>query len=259
MKGSDIITALERFFFDIIGMVIPGLAVIYMLAISFGGVGFLDPFMDSTKLNKIAVGCAIALGYVLGYLLLSVSQWLFIYIDRITFGLRKLRIFIGNKLARKSDKLMPKQGTASRSELMEVFIQLAQKEFPTLCNISDREWRNFALSFAPESAYLTHRFMFISLLNKELAAGNIIVGLSIIVMTMLSRWGWVASSLNTHIRPGTLVAIMFISAWLFSRIQADFNRRSNQLPFGPALVRLMHLIDERQKSNNLRDGASNKK
>lgn len=184
MNVGELIWFIERFFLDIIGMIIPGYLFTIGVWIILGqpivfNTNALTPF-DSAS-NDLFL---LIVAYVSGYAITSIGENIFLpVIERISTLLR------GNRI---TSHLVPKN-VIPHSEIMERitnlenykgFVHKTKELYPWLDqNLFDteqqpreksyrhevRRWRNIALTISSGNSYIVYRFMFISLLNLGIA------------------------------------------------------------------------------------------
>jgi hypothetical protein len=216
MDTKYILASAEKFFLDIIGMVLPGgLLLFCILAIDNN----LNSLVHQ-KLDQISIISPWALflagSYILGYAELSIGEWI-------------AKILMPYK---------PQDLKANWSYM--VFRDLSQSAFSSLNNADknsiDRDLRNLAMSVAPEINAVVYRFMFVSLFNMGVSVSCI---LSVLYWLIIG----IIFAIKNHSLPSwpieeILIAIFALIISLLCRYQArEFFRRSQNVPFSQAIAK----------------------
>lgn len=242
MKAGEIIDAIERFFLDLIGTVVPGALLLIGWWFLFGiprvpgGIGQVDGYVKWSGL--------IVLGYVLGHFVTGAGMWL-TKPGGLTRLARRWSVSAVFVRAIKSEQEVFRE-VAERS-VYTAFVRRATQTMPWLSPISEtdvHEWRNIAMSLlTPQENHTIYRFMFISLLNL----GAFTVG-----VLLAMAWGvsWVATWLQVVQPWGTLLfpdrrpfdvsiaVVGGIVCWFFLERRASFYPLSLRVPFSMAIVKL---------------------
>jgi hypothetical protein len=244
MNAGEFIEALERFFLDIIGTVLPGLVMIvgfcYVTntpAIEFSKVLFNKP----SDYEWVFI---IAFSFILGHAITAIGY-------RITSNLEKFckadlvkEAFDDKKGCPlfhfvKSDKDIEEELT--KDPIYNAFVIELIKRSPGLStddkpNTKARAWRNMAMSIAPDQSQLVYRFMFIALLN---------LGASTVCLCLLALWVslLVLKSCGVSMSVAELnwafFALAILPYFLLDRFYS-FNGRDFKTPFSMALAKLAY-------------------
>lgn len=243
MNAGDIIEAIERFFLDIIGTVIPGVALVFGVGFllrapnEIGGFSILAPKEGGDWVMLITVS------YVVGQAVTSIGHSILLTgIESLAVRLRKKSIK-GISLA----KLVP-HFVLSDGELIEkikadpIFKAVTGrllKAMPELEVDKDKikvpSWRNIAMSIVPEQRHTVYRFMFLSQLN---------LGIATVLFLLLVAWPWVSVFVTTHIIPNGrplsfwLFGVLVVSLWPFLERRYRFYSPAMQVPFSMALAEI---------------------
>ena len=253
MNAGELIEALERFFLDIIGTVLPGLVMIvgfcYVIdtpAIEFSKV----VFNKSTDYEWIFL---VAFAFILGHAITAVGY-------RITSNLEKyckadlVKAAFDDKMGFplfhfvKSDKDI--EAELARDPIYNAFVIELIKRSPGLStddkpNTKARSWRNMAMSIAPEQSQLVYRFMFVALLN--LGASTVCLCLFVLWATLLLlRKSGV--SVNVAELNWAFFALAILPYFLLDRFYS-FNGRAFKTPFSMALAKLAFSADSSKSSD----------
>jgi hypothetical protein len=236
MSLSQLFEAIDRFFLDIIGTIIPGAAVICGLWIVFevpdsaSSVSLLPP----TELFDWVL--FIVGSYVAGHAVISVGEKLV------------LKIF-DNSATRWAAHALGLKPTVFEEQLLESIEESADyravvdqaRERYRLSDLSGSgaatvySWRNIALSIAQDNSYLAWRFMFISQLNLGMAtAALILVGLWILSLVPRSP---LEVSVSAGLKPWVFTVLVVVSV-LFLERRHRFYEYSMRVPFSMAVVQL---------------------
>ncbi len=233
MSSSDFIDTVERFILDIIGTVVPGLALIfgccYVANVEVKSIG--EAFTASADTAWIFIGGA---AFVLGHGLTA-------------FGYQ-ITLKIVDKIAssRIGPKLLPFVVTEAAIEkkltsdpIFQAFRLSVIQRFPSMREVVSKDvklrvWRSLAISLIQKDNQIVYRFTFIALLNLGIASA-----ICISVCLWVSLWGLAHSGWNVSVREMNIGMPVALFAWtLFIERFYSFNRRAIQVPFSMALVRL---------------------
>lgn len=247
MEG--VFAALDRFFIDIVGTIIPG--SIFILGIWV----ILDQpnLFGSTQLFPISDVSGwillIAISYIAGHAVSSVGKGLTSFIIEPFFQklFKTCPIFSTYFNFIKSGKELREQ-IECRADFSG-FVSKISKKFSSLDDFSESEkgfgfWRNLALSTSADNS-LVYRFVFISLLNLGIATDLILIALLWALLTALQKIGLVSSVqvMNWVI----WITLLFLSLPFLERYY-QFHRRSLQIPFSMAFIALSN---EAEKEDSL--------
>lgn len=243
MKSSDIIEALERFFLDIIGTIIPGFSflcgiwLILKLPTTLLEISLVPPD------NLFESVIILTFSYIAGHFVISLghvtSTLLFDSIADKLSGFKKFR----NKFPH----------FISNSKLMEeIFVSKTYLEFNNTIkqkygfdkSISEkssdvRSLRNIALSTVPVDGHVIHRFMFISLFNMGMSI-NIICLLVVYVINKIAHIipNYHCYSYMDLIYLALSILISLMVSFLFLERRYSFYKRAMNTPFSMALMRI---------------------
>lgn len=275
MKAGEFVEAIERFFLDLVGTVLPGLVLL-------AGVCYVtktpltqltQPFFE--KPNEYTWVLVICLGYILGHGVTSMGHKVtkaieaLYYSDSVRKGLDRTKqsdqpnTDQGGKrdLVQKSEKaaspdfvfdfVLPEKELEKKmagDPIYRGFQKALQKRLPSLVEdplkpIKLRTWRNMALSIAQEHSPLVYRFAFISLLNLGVATVCLIVGILWTVLLIVHGAGS-----NIRVAEFNVLLLVFLTApYFFLERYYNFNRMALQVPFSMALTKLELKEPERGK------------
>ncbi|MBA5865396.1 MAG: hypothetical protein GDA67_01720 [Nitrospira sp. CR1.3] len=237
MKAGDLIEALERFFLDVIGTILPGLAMIvgicYVTEKPF--VSFSQTLLNRTSEYEwvLLIGCS----YILGHGVTSLGNLI-----------RKLvEIVYHSKVVRKHKErllpfVMPEKELSDKLEqdpIFKAFLASLLKRIPSVAADANqvtnfRTWRSLALSIAQEHSHIVYRFTFLSLLNLGIATVLISINIAWIGLRLAKGLGASVEVIGFNF----LLPIMFIASALFLERFYYFSRIAFQLPFSMAVAKL---------------------
>jgi nucleoside 2-deoxyribosyltransferase len=257
MKAGEFIDAIERFFLDLIGQVIPGGCLLLGASLIWtaGDWSALASLVSVFGSAKWAL--AITMSYVAGHGVTSMGDTVIVPVTDALIGLLefvKLRFAIPPAFQRKA-KMLQKIESDS---VFKAFKCEAVKFLPALTQADGKSmvfsaWRNVAMSVASTERNTVWRFMFISLLNQGIATVLILL-----VILQIALAGLAPSSLGNFPLPiwvfwlAVLLAIIFFleRRYVFFRIAMD-------IPFGMALVELRKTTLNRENESRQKtpDGA----
>ena len=226
--GSDIVSALDRFFADLIGTVVPGalLATGLFFVIEYQGTSEVPGIIPPTDLFGWAVFLAAA--YTGGHALTSVGH-------RVLLPLIGLvtRTSYDDKMARIAD-----------SQIFKQFVTAYRSAKPGLTDAIEtgsqqvHTWRNLALSEVDtDQAQLVRKFTFIALFNLGNATA-LSATLSIwLLLNLSSLFPRMASPSVREINWWIVAAALLLIAAFIER-HGDFQSRTMRVPFSMALRKL---------------------
>ena len=248
-KGGDIVDAIEKFFLDLVGTIVPG-CVLLLLAWCLFTTGLaLDwksmPFFP----DKAPWIFIIGLAYVLGHGIASIGEFVLVRVfDWLLGVVRKVDVLkgvLGNSL-RPQRELFDEM---KKNPTFTAFVDTCGNRIPALAGrISETipvlVWRSLAMSFAPNQRGTVYRFMFLSLLNLGVGASLVFAASG----TLFVWLGHLTHHLSTSISAPPLwaVPIMLLAALPFLERRYYFNRIATAIPFGMALAELSRSPGEKE-------------
>ncbi|MDB9527848.1 nucleoside 2-deoxyribosyltransferase domain-containing protein [Oscillatoria sp. CS-180] len=246
MEG--VFAALDRFFIDIIGTIIPGSILILGIWV------ILDQpnLFGSTQLFPIGDVSGwillIAISYITGHAVSSIGKGLTSFIIEPSFQklFKVCPTFSTYFSFIKSGKELREQ--IERRADFSGFVSKISRRFPSLSDFPESEkgfgfWRNLALSTSTDNS-LVYRFVFISLLNLGIATDLILIALLWALLIALQKVGMVSSvqTMNWVI----WIALLFMSLPFLERYY-QFHRRSLQIPFSMAFIALSNEAEKEDR------------
>jgi nucleoside 2-deoxyribosyltransferase len=244
VKPDNLFEVLDKFFLDIIGNIIPGITLILGTWIIlkkpslFGSTSLLD-FKDTSSWVFLIIS-----GYILGYAITSFGETILLpVIEATSLCLKKYRITrcLVPEFVISKDKI--KEKIINRDDF-KVMVRLASQVLKL--EAVDKQdfgfWRNIALAFNQANSSLVYRFTFISLFN-----------LGVATVCIFSIFLWIFLNLSNYIGITDLIIIplnyiiifvLLLLSYLFLNRYYEFNRRSLQVPFSSAIVKLQEKISK---------------
>lgn len=234
MKAGDFVEALERFFIDVVGTVLPGLAM--MIGVSYvtgtPPISFTEVLLK--KNSEYEWVLLLGFSYILGHGVISlgnnvIRKWLEdIYRSALQVGLLNF--------------VMPEQELSERLEkdpVFKAFLASLFKRIPLLAAEAKqiknyRTWRNLALSVAQEHSHLVYRFTFLSLLNLGIATVLITTSLVWLALLLVRGLGGPVPVIDFNY----WLLVMLIASPLFLERYYSFARIAFQLPISMAIAKL---------------------
>src|SRR4051812_36627041 len=212
MKASDFIEAFERFFLDIIGTILPGLAMIvgfsYVTGKKFEG--FTELFFKNSSDYEwvFLLGFAYILGHGISSLGFRITAWLETMYKRGRKGSNSETNNLGQREHWVLSFVLPESELSKKvaeDPLFNAFLESLFKKLPALRadagKVPVRTWRSLALSIAQEHSHLVYRFTFISLLN---------LGVATVLISVFAFWG-----ISLLVRSfGVAVSVIDFNLWL---------------------------------------------
>ena len=247
MKPGEFIEAVERIFLDIIGTVLPGLAILISLCYITG-----KPFVNFSRLlfekdTNYEWALLVGLSYMLGHAVTSIGTMVVRkWVEKAHESWKPTAAsdVDANRDPKKDwllsfvvpdDELSAK---LSADPIFKSFLAFLFLRIPSLASepgkvANFRTWRNLALSVAPEQSHLVYRFTFLSLLNLGAASVCIVTAVSWCLFSIGHLFNAAVPAANHPWLVLTLAASpLFLERYYY------FNRIAFQLPFSTALAKL---------------------
>jgi hypothetical protein len=215
MKPGEFIEAVERFFLDLIGTVLPGLAILVSFCYITGSTFVSFSRLLFEKETGYEWALLLGLSYIVGHAVIS----------------------LGTLVAGKwPDKELSEKLAAD--PIFKSFLTFLFLRIPSLSSESGnvtnyRTWRNLALSVAPEQSHLVYRFTFLSLLNLGTATVCVLTAVTWCLLFIGHLFTAAVPSAN---HPWVL--LILAASPLFLERYYYFNGIAFQLPFSTALAKL---------------------
>lgn len=236
MGLSQLFEAIDRFFLDIIGTIIPGAATFCGVWILFDVPNLTDFVSVFPPTDLFDWVLFVAGSYVAGYAVIGLGETLVLRIVD-----NKATEWIARKL-RCQPIVFEKQLLKNIEESPEYLavVEEAKKRYG-LASVNGceaetvRSWRNIALSIARDNSYLAWRFMFISLLNLGMAT-SVLMLVGLWVLSFVPNVPFEVS-VNPDLRPW-MFFLLVVTAVLFMQRRYQFYAYSMKVPFTMAIVKL---------------------
>jgi hypothetical protein len=256
--GGGIVEAFERFFLDIIGTILPGLALLvgycYITQKSIGDISEIL-FGHKADYDWIII---LALAYILGHAITSLGYKIIKQLERAYESPTLREALIGEdevpstdagaktKTKREPDWMLSfvvpqkkMEAELASDPIYNAFLETISKKIPALKEnatsaTKPRVWRNMAMSIAPEQSQLVYRFMFIALFN--LGVSTVCICLFVFWTARLVSNAAGASMSVPAFNP--LLIALGIAPYFFLERFYNFGNRAFKLPFSMALAKL---------------------
>jgi hypothetical protein len=232
VNASTVIQGIERFFNDLIGLVVPGLTLFVLLVL------FL--FSNPAQLAPDSTGhwlFVLASGFIMGHVMVSLGETMVPWLIN-----RKWLAGLRNRLSIKLDDEIDKsiRESVSYAHARDVLNHWLGWDYS---QVSVRDLRNIAMSVlsAPDNDKI-YRFRFISQLCLGVATAILVavtVGVAILILQLFGDF------LSLH-RPGYLVPLAVGFVFLIER-SSRFSSMSMRVPFDMVVAEIARL---RQKTPN---------
>lgn len=225
MNPENIITAIEKFFFEIIGQLLPGFLLLLGLYFVLPS-GIADDFVPSSSLGYWGVT---GLSYAIGGALTALGSYIFIPAYLIIMKSRIISWMLSTRM---------KEILQSNSEVDSKLIQgsaykFVESSFPDGASLSTL--RNAAMSTIDTSdKETTVRFMFLSLLSQGIATSILIITLVKASILLLNHVDLLESIIHATL-------IFFLSLGLalpFTLREREFFDRARRLPIDSYFAKL---------------------
>jgi len=249
------VEAIDRFFLDLIGTVIPGSTLLVGMWFLLGGPRSIGPINISSQFDAVGWILLIVASYAIGYAIASIGENIIVrlpeYISATIIGIASLvarvvpivhRIPLPTWLILRVVNWQEAVFAKIRIDPMyKAFVNVIRKRggWSSHDDIPDENvtaWRNVALTVIQDQGNLANRFMFISLLNLGIATSLLLLLLTFLVVTIgKTYWGW---TIPLVLNPWFSI-LLFIIPLFFLERRHQFYVRSMRLPFSMALARLV--------------------
>lgn len=233
MKLDELVTFVEKFILDIIGVVLPGVILLIGLAATLSS-NFLAQQWSWAQLS-------------------TTGKWVVLLILAYASG-HGLHV-IGDKVLLPIFGYFTHSGVQTPKAIVEriekgasitAFKQAVDKTHKGMLPDESKQdfysTRSLAMSVAPDVEPLTYKFMFISLMNLGAATAVFIVG----VVFALKYYGMVNYAFLKFAI--TAVSLLILLPWVFLLKFSEFHRRALGVPFATATVKLLRDADEGKRS-----------
>tara|TARA_R110001583_G_scaffold194648_1_gene366095 strand:- start:20782 stop:21870 length:1089 start_codon:yes stop_codon:yes gene_type:complete len=223
MKPENIVVALEKFFFEIIGQLLPG----FLLLV---GLSFLlpDKYVSIlTPTSNVGYWAIVGVAYIMGGALTTIGSYAFI---PLYLSIVKFPIISWIYSARMKSTLQTNNEIDEKLIVSEPYKIISSKfdEVPKISTI-----RNIAMSsIAQPDKETTIRFMFLSLLSQGVATGFFILASVYSVKNFIE----LGISWDTIFGIGTTIAIAFFLVLPFVIREREFYDRARRLPIDSYLA-----------------------
>jgi nucleoside 2-deoxyribosyltransferase len=212
LESNNVVLTIERFFLDLIGMIIPGGLLIFSIQMTDATLSNLicSKLNSQTIISPLIV--YLTTSYILGYVLITIGN------------------FFSN-IIKKEDL-----NSLWNYQVFKDFVLTKTKAQHFDETKIHKELRNLAMSLVPDDKQIVHRFMFISLLMMGVATALfmslfywICINLCLIIQTK--------SLLPLNWSQGQIVTLVLIAASACVIQAKEFYRRSQSVPFSQAVAK----------------------
>ncbi len=250
MNGAAIVTALERFFLDIVGTCVPGGALLLGLRAVAGWSLRIGDLTVSRPNSAPGWVFFVAAAYVAGHLVTSLGEhWVLPRLETLASAKskwaksqRKLSQWFGRRVPTfliSNNELCERiSGTFGYKMVVRTCSEAYSWSEPQLGSdyISPvRRWRSVALTIAHEQNQTVYRFTFLALLNLGIATVLFLLALIWLGLWELDRFGY-SSAVREMSVPGIVLMLLMVVPFLERRYA--FYGMSMRVPFDMAVVKL---------------------
>lgn len=266
MKPTEFVEALERFFLDFIGTVLPGLSLLIGLSFVIQGTPIRIPENIFAAAPDSAWVLVLLVAYILGHAVtsagLTMVEWLETAYrsDLVKTALcdadsstseahdpTKIRTPKDSQVTQERWLLSfvrPEREIATelqKDPVFHMFLRSIKAKMPGMENElqelrSVRTWRNLAMSIAPEQNQLVYRFQFIALLNLGVATASVVSGCVWLILRLVRELAPATHVIEVNIP--VLLTLLLVAPYFFLERYYSFSVRSLKVPFSMALAKL---------------------
>jgi hypothetical protein len=237
MKTGDIFEAINKFFLDIIGSIIPGIIFVLGLRALLNQPKLIDNIFTIPPKDNAGWIFLIILSYLSGYIVLSIAENLVLPFIELIPEKIKPKNFRSRKFIEDSIKVKASYKIAIyRISESYKFTSVDDVEKDRTEEENFRFWRNLALAITQENNALVYRFMFISLLNLGVATSLLTTSIVWLILGILKEINLIFTNvIGINL---SLVFIMIVISVAFLDRYYQFYRRAMETPFGLVIVKL---------------------
>jgi len=241
MKSSDLIEAIERFFNDIIGTLVPGMILIFSICYHFTNpvqISNIQVFPPNSTFSWMIL---VLFGYISGHFVISFGNM--IVIRSVDFIIRFFRKRTSLKWLVPSHCIEYKEILKKISESSEfrIFQNILVGQNPKYVTSEQEKGnihalRSIAMTLASEDTHIVYRFMFISLFNVGVSTVLLLFAIFQFFI-LLSNWLGL-QLINYDPSVWSISLPIIISLFLLDR-RYEFYSRALRVPFSMAIARAM--------------------
>jgi hypothetical protein len=241
IMGLDkVVEAIDRFFLDLIGTVIPGSTLLIGIWFLLGGPSSVGSIAISSKIDTPGWVLLVVASYALGYAVISVGENIVIPMPVYASAFLHRIPYLGRLVPQVVDSKKAVSAKIQSDPMFVAFVKGIKKRGDAAFynDIPDNDvnaWRSVALTLIQEQSNLANRFMFISLLNLGIATSLLLMFLIFLVVTIGNTFlGWV---IPLAVSPWFAILLFIVSLFFLER-RRQFYARSMRVPFSMALAKL---------------------
>jgi hypothetical protein len=214
---KSLFEAMKEFIWDIIGYFIPGFYLIILLSVTIQS----KYYLESTLVDKKGDGInfiIIILSYVLGYLI---------------YGLGELKEDMRGKKSfedKAQDEIKNSKNYKLATELLQKKVD-ASNVTTRIDQLSMKETRNLAMSYAPESDKKVYTFMFRSDLSRHIGNTSFLFGGLALLISILKLFIKSLDLIFTDSAHITMYVLLIISYFIFKKTRDRFYKIAMSIPF----------------------------
>lgn len=225
MDAKNFFDSFKDFFWDILGYLLPGLYLFFLLSVCIVPERFYTSEILKSQ-PELYLFALIVVCYILGYLIYGV-------------GVLKDRFFGKYSSTRKIEqKTKDKAEFKLSKEIAKKYI--ADNNLTTVIpdDIKTRDLRNIVMGFVPEVDNKTYTFMFRSDLCKHISNTSLIIGI-LGLLNALIEWKWIHIPLfKVEINHIILYSILIVSYFLFRATRNYFYSIALKIPFSAYITKV---------------------
>ena len=239
MNPENIVTAIEKFFFEIIGQLLPG----FLLLVGFYFVLPEEFVAKFTPSNSLGYWSLVGASYATGCALTALGSYIFIpaYLRIV------MAPFISWVLSRRIKDMLISNAEIDTKLQDGAAYKFIKSKFPE--DASLRTLRNVAMSsINPSDKESTVRFMFLSLLSQGIATSILLLALiQTVVWLLIYEWGWDGAGYTA-----LLFLIALIITLPFILREREFFDRARRLPIDSYFALLKPTATAEKSGNPLK-------
>jgi hypothetical protein len=234
MNAEKFVAAIEKFFLDVIGTILPGLALLAGVWAVFGPISLGHGLSLAPPKTDTGWTLTIVVAYVLGHALTGLGEGMVVPAVAPLGKWKPLRWFTRDFGTDQDYFTHMKDDAAVLAVAEAAFGKGAKpanaKQFKGL--------RSTAMTFASAQEHTLHRFTFISLLNQGIATALWVIAAMLLIQRLVLAVRGAAGSGEALARAAGLAAVLLLVSLLFLERRFDFYRRTLFTPFNIAVAAL---------------------
>ena len=224
MDVKNFFDSFKDFFWDIIGYLLPGLYLLFLLSVCIVPERYYTSEIIKSQ-PELSIFALIVLSYILGYLIYGVGV------------IKDKRLGKFSSTKKIEEKTRDKAEFKLSKEIVRKYITANNLSTVVPDDIKTRDLRNIVMPFVSEVDNKTYTFMFRSDLCKHIGNTSLIVGVLGLINNLI-EWKWTHISLfKTGFDYIILYSILIVSYFFFRATRNYFYSIAIKIPFSAYITK----------------------